>query len=245
MAGPRAEEWELKMQRRSKRYNQDREKAPSKPLDVGHAVAALKSFTKRKFDQTVDIVCHLGIDPKQADQMIRGSVSLPKGIGASKKVIAFCQEGDIAGAKASGAIEAGADELVDKVSKGWMDFDVAIAHPSLMGKVGKLGRVLGPQGKMPSPKSGTVTADIATAVREYAAGKVEFRNDAGGNVHAVVGKLSFADSDLKENIVAFVDHIQRLKPATAKGTYLKKVCVSGSMTPSIELTVAAAAAEQE
>lgn len=227
------------MRRRSKRYRKDTEKIPAQPVPLDQAIQRLKSFSKTKFDQTVDIVCHLGIDANQADQLVRGSVSLPKGIGKSKKVIAFCQEGDVPAAKAAGAIEAGADELVDKVAKGWTDFDVAVAHPSLMGKVGKLGKVLGPQGKMPSPKSGTVAPDVATAVREYAAGKVEFRNDKGGNVHAVVGKLSFSDADLKENIVAFVDHIRRLKPATAKGQYLKKVCISGTMTPGVQVEFAA------
>jgi large subunit ribosomal protein L1 len=145
-----------------------------------------------------------------------------------------------AACKAAGALEAGADELVDKIQKGWADFDVAVAHPSLMGKVGKLGRVLGPQGKMPSPKSGTVTPDIVTAVREYSAGKVEFRNDAGGNLHTIVGKLSFSDEDLKANTQAFLEHVRRIKPASAKGHYIKKVCISGTMTPSIELEVAAA-----
>jgi large subunit ribosomal protein L1 len=222
---------------RSKRYRKDIEKQPPNPVHLDEAVKKLKGFAKTKFDQTIDIVCHLGIDPKQADQLIRGSLSLPKGIGASKKVIAFVPEGEIASAKAAGAIEAGADELVDKVSKGWTDFDVAIAHPSLMGKVGKLGKILGPQGKMPSPKSGTVTPDIGTAVKEYAAGKVEFRNDAGGNVHAVVGKMSFADTDLKENIHAFVEHIRRMKPASAKGTFMKKVALSGTMTPSVTLDI--------
>ncbi len=227
------------MRRRSKRYRKDTEKIPAQAVPLDQAIQRLKSFSKTKFDQTVDIVCHLGIDANQADQLVRGSVSLPKGIGKSKKVIAFCQEGDVPAAKAAGAIEAGADDLVDKVAKGWTDFDVAVAHPSLMGKVGKLGKVLGPQGKMPSPKSGTVTPDVATAVREYAAGKVEFRNDKGGNVHAVVGKLSFSDADLKENILAFVDHIRRLKPATAKGQYLKKVCISGTMTPGVQVEFAA------
>ncbi len=231
------------MRFRSKRYQKDVEKAPAKPVSVEEGVKKLKTFTKTKFDQTVDLVMHLGIDAKQADQMLRGSISLPKGIGASKKVIAFCNEADVPAAKAAGALEAGADELIDKVSKGWMDFDVAIAHPSLMGKVGKLGRVLGPQGKMPSPKSGTVTPDLLTAVKEYSAGKVEFRNDAGGNIHAVVGKLSFAEDDLKANIAAFVEHIRRLKPVSAKGHYIKKVCISGTMTPAIELEIAAAAAE--
>ncbi len=225
------------MQHRSKRYRKDLEKQPSNALPVPDAVKHLRGFAKTKFDQTVDLVCWLGIDPKQADQAVRGSVSLPKGIGSTKRVIAFCSDADAVAAKAAGAIEAGGDELVDKVSKGWLEFDVAVAHPSLMGKVGKLGRVLGPQGKMPSPKSGTVTPDIVTAVKEYSAGKLEFRNDAGGNIHAVVGKMSFSDEDLAANIEAFVGHIRRLKPATAKGHYLKKVCISGTMTPSIQLVL--------
>jgi large subunit ribosomal protein L1 len=232
------------MRLRSKRYRKDIEKRPVAPVHVDEAVKRLKGFAKTKFDQTIDIVFHLGIDPNQADQLIRGSVSLPRGIGASKKVIAFVPETEIANAKGAGAVEAGGDDLVDRVSKGWTDFDVAIAHPSLMGKVGRLGKVLGPQGKMPSPKSGTVTADIATAVKEYSAGKVEFRNDkpssptpTGANVHAIVGKMSFSDSDLKDNINAFVEHIKRLRPATAKGLFMKKVAISGSMTPSVLLDV--------
>ena len=221
------------MQRRSKRYKQDAKKVPKAPVPLDEAIKTVKSFSGTKFDQSVDLVCHLGIDPRQADQMIRGSLSLPKGIGATKRVIAFCGEGDVEAAKAAGATEAGGDELVEKVQKGWMDFDVAIAHPSMMSKVGKLGRVLGPQGKMPSPKSGTVTPEVAKAVTEYAAGKVEFRNDKGGNVHAVVGKVSFGQEDLKANITAFVDHLRRMKPAAAKGQFLKKVCLSGTMTPSV------------
>jgi large subunit ribosomal protein L1 len=231
------------MRFRSKRYKKDIEKASPKPLPLDEALKRVKTFSKAKFDQTVDIVCHLGIDPRQADQMIRGSISLPRGIGVTKKVIAFCGEGDVEAAKAAGAIEAGADELIEKVQKGWADFDVAIAHPSLMGKVGKLGRVLGPQGKMPSPKSGTVTPDIAGAVKEYSAGKVEFRNDAGGNVHAVVGKLSFPEDDLKANATAFIDHIKRMRPTSAKGQYIKKVSISGTMTPAVELEIVTAAAE--
>jgi len=230
------------MRFRSKRYKQDAKNQPQDSVTLDEAITQLKGYSKTRFDQSVDLVCHLGIDAKQADQMLRGSVSLPKGIGASKRVIAFCQETDADAAKAAGAVEAGGDELVQKVQDGWLDFDVAVAHPSLMGKVGKLGRVLGPQGKMPSPKSGTVTPDVVTAVREYSAGKLEFRNDAGGNVHAVVGKLSFPEQDLKENIVAFVDHIRRLKPSAAKGQYLKRVCVSGSMTPSVSVRVSAAGA---
>jgi large subunit ribosomal protein L1 len=231
------------MRFRSKRYKKDIEKTSPKPVSLDEGIKRIKSFSKAKFDQTIDLVCHLGIDPRQADQLVRGSISLPKGIGASKRVIAFCNEADVAAVKAAGATEAGADELVEKVQKGWADFDVAIAHPSLMGKVGKLGRVLGPQGKMPSPKSGTVTADIVTAVKEYSAGKVEFRNDAGGNIHAVVGKLSFSEEDLKANVTAFVDHIRRIKPAAAKGQYIKKICLSGTMTPGVQLEFAASVAE--
>jgi large subunit ribosomal protein L1 len=227
------------MRFRSKRYKKDASKLAPEPVALDEAISKLRSFTKAKFDQTVDLVCHLGIDPKQADQMLRGSVGLPKGIGKSKKVVAFCGDNDVEAAKAAGAIEAGGDELVKKVSDGWMDFDVAVAHPSMMGKVGKLGRVLGPQGKMPSPKSGTVTPDIITAVKEYSAGKLEYRNDAGGNIHAPVGKLSFPDEDLKENIVAFVGHIRKIKPAAAKGQYLKRVCISGTMTPSVSIKVSA------
>ncbi len=197
-----------------------------------------KNGRKRKgFDQTVELCMHLGIDPKQADQMLRGSMSLPKGIGKTKTVIVFCDDDKAAEAKEAGAIEAGSDELVDKINKGWMDFDVAIAHPSMMGKVGRLGKVLGPQGKMPTPKAGTVTPDIVTAVKEFAAGKLEYRNDAGGNIHLPVGKVSFPTADLKENIEAVVHQIQKIKPAAAKGTYIKRVSLSATMTPSVSLAV--------
>ncbi|MEE9294445.1 MAG: 50S ribosomal protein L1 [Phycisphaerae bacterium] len=197
-----------------------------------------KNGRKRKqFDQTVELVLHLGIDPKQADQMLRGAISLPKGTGRTQRVIAFCDSSMADAAKAAGAIEAGAEELVDKITKGWMDFDVAVAHPQMMGKVGKLGRVLGPQGKMPSPKAGTVTPDVENAVREYSAGKLEYRNDAGGNIHLPVGKMSFATGDLKENIEAVVSQMIKLKPASSKGKYIKRVCISGTSTPSVQLAV--------
>jgi large subunit ribosomal protein L1 len=201
-----------------------------------------KNGRKRKdAEQTVELVMNLGIDPKQAEQMLRGSIALPKGIGKSNRVIAFCDEALAEQAKSAGAIEAGGDELIAKVSGGWLEFDVAVAHPSMMGKVGKLGRVLGPQGKMPTPKAGTVTPDIATAVREYTAGKLEFRNDAGGNVHMPVGKTSFPVGDLAENVEAAIQHMTRMKPPSAKGTYLKKVVVSATRTPGVEIAVGAAA----
>ena len=205
-------------------------------MALAEAVEKAKSFKSVKFDQSIECALHLGIDPKQADQLVRGSISLPHGIGKQKKVIAFCEDADVEAAKKAGAIEAGCDELIKKVSDGWMDFDVVIASPKVMSKVGKLGRVLGPQGKMPSPKNGTVTADVATAVAEFAAGKVEFRNDAGGNVHVVVGKQSFETEKLVGNIEAFLSHIRKIKPAAAKGAYIKKMCISATMSPSVTVS---------
>lgn len=223
------------MQKRSKRYANDFKKAVAEPLSIQAAVKKLKSFASTKFDQSVDIAMHLGVDPKQADQGIRGAVSLPHGIGKARKVIAFCEDSEAEAAKQAGAIEAGADELIKKVADGWLDFDVAIASPKVMGKAGKLGKVLGPQGKMPSPKNGTVTADVVNAVKEFAAGKVEFRNDAGGNVHAVVGKLSFDEAKLADNITAFIDHIKKMRPSSIKGVYIKKISLSATMSPGVML----------
>ncbi|MHC5082319.1 MAG: 50S ribosomal protein L1 [Planctomycetota bacterium] len=228
------------MRKRSKRYTSEAEKAAQEVLSVAEAVKKVKSFSSTKFDQSVDCVMHLGIDPKQADQMVRGAISLPNGIGKARTVIAFCDDSDADAAKAAGAAEAGCDDLVAKVSGGWMDFDVAIASPKVMGKVGKLGRVLGPQGKMPSPKNGTVTPNVVDAVKEFAAGKVEFRNDAGGNIHAVVGKLSFDDKNLTENVQAFIDHIHKMKPSAVKGTYIKKICISATMSPGVMIDTAVA-----
>lgn len=227
------------MRFRSKRFQKDAASQVKEKVSLNQAVQKVKSWHTTRFNQTVECVVHLGIDPRQADQAIRGAITLPHGIGKSFKVIAFCDGADAEAAKAAGAIEAGGEELVAKVLGGWLDFDVAIAHPKLMGQVGKLGRVLGPQGKMPSPKSGTVTPKVADAVREYAAGKVEFRNDSGGNVHVPVGKIDFEEAKLVENIHAFIDRIKRMKPAAAKGTYFKKACISGTMTPSVEIEVSA------
>lgn len=223
------------MGKRSKRYKAEAEKVSKEPMGLSDAVEKIKSFSNVKFDQSVECVLNLGIDPKQADQMVRGSLSLPHGIGKTKKVIAFCEEAEEA--KQAGAVEAGVDELIKKISDGWMDFDVAIASPKVMGKVGKLGRVLGPQGKMPSPKNGTVTTDVVKAVKEFAAGKIEFRNDAGGNVHVVVGKQSFESKKLVENIEAFLEHIKKMKPSSAKGTYIKKVALSATMSPAVNVIV--------
>ena len=228
------------MRPRSKRYKKDFEKASKELFSLEQGVQKVKTFASTKFDQTVNCVLHLGIDPKQADQLVRGAVSLPHGIGKARRVIAFCDDSEAETAKAAGAIEAGCDELIKKVTDGWMDFDVAIASSKVMGKVGKLGRVLGPQGKMPSPKNGTVTTDVQTAVKEFSAGKVEFRNDAGGNVHGIVGKLSFDETKLVDNLKMFIDTIKKMKPAGAKGTYIKKVCISATMSPSVQLEVSGA-----
>ncbi len=224
----------------------------SKPLSLEDGIAKVKEMAEIKADrtykngkkrkgqaQTVEIALSLGIDPKHADQMVRGALSLPKGLGKERKVIAFC-EGEVAeAATEAGATEVGSDELVKKIQGGWMDFDVAIAHPSMMGKVGKLGRVLGPQGKMPTPKAGTVTPEVASAVKEFSAGRLEYRNDSGGNVHLPVGKTSFPVEDLKQNIEAVVEQILKVKPVAAKGQYLKRVCLSATRTPSVTVEVAA------
>jgi large subunit ribosomal protein L1 len=222
---------------RGKRYKKELEQVSPEPISLAEAVEKVKSFNSVKFDQSIECVLHLGIDPKQSDQLIRGSISLPHGIGKRKKVIAFCEDKDIEAARAAGAVEAGCDELIKKVTDGWQDFDVAVASPKVMGKVGKLGRALGPQGKMPSPKNGTVTADVAAAVAEFAAGKIEFKSDAGGNVHVVVGKQSFEAEKLVGNIEAFLSHIRKIKPATTKGTYIKKMCISATMSPSIMVSI--------
>jgi large subunit ribosomal protein L1 len=223
------------MPRLSKRTKANAANVKVDPVGTAEAVAALRKFKATKFDQTVNICMHLGVDPAHADQSLRGSISLPKGIGKTKRVIAFCQSDIAPKALAAGAVKAGGDELVAEIEKGWMDFDVAIASPDMMRVVSKLGKVLGPKGLMPSPKAGTVTPQVAEAVKEYSAGKVEYRTDKGGNVHAVVGKLSFADTALVENIDFFIKTIEKVRPSTVKGIYIKKVVVSGAMTPSVQV----------
>jgi large subunit ribosomal protein L1 len=212
-------------------------KAPGKdiPVPLEQAVTTLKQFDNAKFNQSVEIVMRLGIDPKQADQLVRGSIVLPHGIGKSLRVVVFAK-GDLAeAAKAAGAEEVGTEDLAKKIKDGWTEFDVCIAAPDMMGLVGPLGRVLGPRGLMPSPRAGTVTPEVAKTVKEYKAGKVEFRNDAGGNVHAVVGKIQFTAQQLIENIQAFMHHIMALKPHSVKGHYLKGVSISATMSPGIRI----------
>ncbi len=203
------------------------------PLPITEAVDILKKFPPTKFDQTVEIHMRLGIDPKQADQIVRGSLSLPHGIGKSKRVVVFAKGNLADDAKAAGAEEVGAEELAKKIKDGWTDFDVCIAAPDMMGLVGPLGKVLGPRGLMPSPRAGTVTADIGKTVAEYKAGKVEFRNDPTGIVHGVVGKLSFDPTKLTDNIRAFIDHINSLQPSSVRGQYVKSVSISATMSPGV------------
>ena len=223
------------MPKLSKRTRENEKLIPTEALDAPEAVAALKKFKGPKFDQSVEVCMHLGVDTKQADQMLRGSVSLPKGIGKNKRVIAFCGDDVKQAALDAGAIKAGGADLMEEVEKGFFDFDVAIASPDMMRVIAKLGRVLGPKGLMPSPKNGTVTPKVTEAVGEFAAGKVEYRTDKGGNIHAVIGKMSFPDGDLVENYSHFVDTIEKIRPSTVKGQYIKKITLSGTQTPGVQV----------
>jgi len=219
----------------SKRFRALKKKAPTEPMPLADAIKELKAFGNTKFNQTVEVSMNLGIDPRQSDQNVRGSVGLPNGIGKSVRVAVFAQGDNAEKATAAGADIVGGDDLATKIKGGFMDFDVALATPDMMGVVGPLGRVLGPRGLMPSPRSGTVTTDITSAVREFKAGKIEFRSDKGGNVAAAVGKLNFTEAQLLENITAFLNHVRSLKPAVAKGTFIRSVTISATMSPGIRV----------
>jgi large subunit ribosomal protein L1 len=219
----------------SKRFRALNAKVTPDPVPLADAVKQLKQFGTTKFNQTVEVSTNLGIDPRQSDQNVRGSVALPHGIGKTVRVAVFVQGDDVEKATAAGADIVGGDDLAARIKGGFMDFDVALAAPNMMGVVGPLGRLLGPRGLMPSPRSGTVAADIASAVREFKAGKIEFRNDKGGNVAAPVGKLSFSETQLVENIQTFLSHLRTLKPTAAKGTYIRSVTISATMSPGIRV----------
>ena len=223
------------MRKPGKKFAAARQQVPERPHSIEDAVPLLQKVKFAKFDETVELALRLGVDPKHADQMVRGTVVLPHGLGKSKKVLAIA-----AGDKQKEAQEAGADfiggeEVVDKIQGGWMDFDAVVATPDMMRVVGKLGKVLGPRGLMPNPKTGTVTTDIAKAVKEIKAGKVEFRVDKTGIVHAPVGKTSFAQDALIANAQALVDSIVKAKPPAAKGRYLKSITVSSTMGPGVRI----------
>lgn len=205
------------------------------PMPLAEAVALLKEFNTTKFDQSVEVSMRLGVDPKQSDQIVRGSVVLPNGIGKTLRVLVFAKNAKVDEATAAGADYVGGPELAEKIKGGWFEFDVCIACPDMMGVVGSLGRLLGPRGLMPSPKAGTVTMDVEKTVKEYKAGKVEFRNDKGGIVHGVVGKLSFDADKLVENITTFIDYVNTLKPASVKGVYVKSIAISATMSPGLRI----------
>jgi len=228
----------MAIRRRGKKYREGAKKVDAgKRYAAAEAIALLAQFPKAKFDETVNLAVKLNVDPRKAEQNLRGAIALPHGTGKSARVIAFC-EGDLAEkAKAAGAVAAGGAELAKKVEEGWLEFDKAVAHPSQMRHVGKLGKVLGPKGLMPTPKAGTVTEDIVGAVREFAAGKLEFRTDAGGNIHMPLGKRSFDNKQLTENFEHAMAHIRTLRPPAIKGNYIEKVCVSGTMTPGVLVAV--------
>ena len=197
------------------------------------AIKLAKSGSKKKFDETMDVVMRLGVDPRKADQMVRGTVNLPNGTGKTAKVLVFATGDRAEAAMAAGADEVGSDELIDKVSKGYLDFDAVVATPDMMGKVGRLGRILGPRGLMPNPKTGTVTMDVAKAVSDIKGGKIEFRVDRHANLHFIIGKASFSAEQLAQNYFAALDEIVRLKPSAAKGRYLRKITLSTTMGPGI------------
>lgn len=214
----------IKLVDRQKRYD-----------NIQEVMELVKSMTTTKFDASVDVAVRLGVDPRHADQMVRGAVVLPHGIGKTVRVVVFASGEKEKEAREAGADFVGADDLVQKIQEGWLDFDKAIATPDMMGKVGRLGRVLGPRGLMPNPKVGTVTMDVARAIKETKAGRVEFRVERAGIIHAPVGRVSFDADKLAENMRALMDTLIKLKPATTKGTYVKSVTVSSTMSPGVKM----------
>ncbi len=222
--------------KRSKRY---RELVGKIDRDVEYGVEEgvklLKSLSAAKFDETVEIAMRLGVDPRHADQMVRGTVTLPHGTGKTIRVLVFAKGEKVDQALEAGADFAGLDEYIEKIKAGWLDFDVAVASPDVMGMVGRLGKILGTRGLMPNPKSGTVTPDVASAVKEIKAGKIDFRVDKTGIIHSGIGKISFGQEQIVDNVRTFVNAIIKLKPAAAKGTYLRSISISSTMSPGIFL----------
>lgn len=225
------------MRKRSKRYNETIKKVDlKKEYSISDAVKILKTFATAKFDETVDIAVNLGVDPKKSDQMIRGTVSLPHGIGKTVRVLVLCKPIKEQEAKDAGADHVGLEEYIKKIQEGWTDVDVVIATPDVMAEVGKLGKILGTKGLMPNPKSGTVTQDVGKAVKEVKAGRIEFRVEKAGIVHAGIGKVSFEDNKLVDNINAFLTTLLRMKPSTVKGQYVKAITISSTMGPGFKIS---------
>ncbi len=226
--------------KRSNRYNEQVAKLDkSKTYELEPAIDLMKSMASTKFDETIDVVVRLGVDPRHADQMVRGTVALPHGTGKTVRVLVLTKGGKEKEAEEAGADYVGLDEYVEKLQQGWLDCDVIIATPDAMSTVGKLGRILGPKGMMPNPKSGTVTLEVGQAVKDIKAGRIDFRVDRNGNLHVVAGKASFSAAQIKENIKAFLETIMRLKPASSKGQYIRSATLSTTMGPSIKLDRAA------
>ncbi len=221
------------MRTRGKKYQAARQQVPARPHTIEQAVPLIQKVKYTKFDETVELSVRLGVDPKHSDQMVRGTVVLPHGLGKSKRVLVIANADKQREAREAGADEIGGEELVEKIVGGWMDFDAVVATPDMMRAVGKLGKVLGPRGLMPNPKTGTVTLDVTKAVQEIKAGKVEFRVDKAGVVHAPIGKISFAAERLIANAHALMENIVKAKPAAAKGRYLKSVTMSSTMGPGV------------
>ncbi|MDY0275306.1 MAG: 50S ribosomal protein L1 [Desulfomicrobium sp.] len=209
-----------------------------KLYEADQAMELVVKSAYAKFDETVDVAVNLGVNPKYSDQMVRGAVSLPHGLGKTVRVVAFCKGENEEKAKSAGAIDAGAEALVEKIQGGWLDFDKAVATPDMMGHVGKIGKILGPRGLMPNAKTGTVTQDLEGAIQELLAGKVEFRVDKAGVIHAPIGKVSFGRDKLLGNLRSVVDALIKLKPATAKGTYVKAISLSSTMGPGVKVDTA-------
>ncbi len=229
-----------------KRLKDARQTVDSRQLyDLEEAVALVKASAKAKFDETVEVAIRLGVDPKHADQMVRGAVGLPHGTGRSVRVLVFAKGDKAKEAEAAGAEFVGEADMIAKVTGGWLDFDVAVATPDTMGAVGKLGRILGPRGLMPNPKTGTVTFDVGAAVKEIKAGKIEFRVDKAGVVHAPVGKASFSQDQLAENLRALVAALVKAKPSSAKGTYVKGLAISSTMGVGVRVNVLKLLAEKQ
>jgi large subunit ribosomal protein L1 len=234
-SGVRSDHGETVVRTRGKKYTAARQQVPTRPHTIEEAVPLIQKIKFTKFDETVGLSVRLGVDPKHSDQMVRGTVVLPHGLGKSKRVLVIAGADKQREAKEAGADEIGGEELVDKIMGGWADFEAVVATPDMMRAVGKLGKVLGPRGLMPNPKTGTVTVDVTKAVQEIKAGKVEFRVDKAGVVHAPVGKISFATERLVENAHALMESIVKAKPSAAKGKYLRSVTMSSTMGPGVDI----------